>query len=140
MPTQNRTALPVLVAHSAVLQVPAVVMPIVGGLLIYGTIISFGRRMCDDVEESVGSVRSKDARGEGVSGSKSGSTMRSLILLFRRSGNLITDDGREESVAKRHRLHHVLPGRVVQGPCHSWKPGYPHRLIDFSAGSFRCPS
>ena len=62
MPTQNRTALPVLVAHSAVLQVPAVVMSIVGGLLIYGTIISFGRRMYD-VEESVGSVRSKDARG-----------------------------------------------------------------------------
>ena len=41
MPTQNRTALPVLVAHSAVPQVPAVVMSIVGGLLIYGTIISF---------------------------------------------------------------------------------------------------
>lgn len=70
MPTQNRTALPVLVAHSAVLQVPAVVISIVGGLLIYGTIISFGRRMYDDVEESVGSVRSKDARGEGVSGSR----------------------------------------------------------------------
>ena len=70
MPTQNRTALPVLVAHSAVLQVPAVVMSIVGGLLIYGTIISFGRRMYDDVEESVGSVRSKDSRGEGVTGSR----------------------------------------------------------------------
>lgn len=41
------------------------------------------------------------------------------------SVNLITDDGREESAAKRHRLHDVLPQRVVQGPCHSWKPGYP---------------
>ena len=70
MPTQNITALPVLVAHSAVLQVPAVVMSIVDGLLIYGTIISFGRRIHDDVEESVGSVRSKDAHGEGVSGSR----------------------------------------------------------------------
>jgi Vacuolar protein sorting 55 len=70
MPTQSRTALPVLVAHSAVLQVPAVVMSIVGGPLMYGTIISFGRKIYDDVEESVGSVRSKDARGEGVSGSR----------------------------------------------------------------------
>jgi hypothetical protein len=41
MPTQNRIALPVLVAHSAVIQVPAVVMSIVGSLLIYGTITSF---------------------------------------------------------------------------------------------------
>ncbi|KIW96809.1 uncharacterized protein Z519_02200 [Cladophialophora bantiana CBS 173.52] len=34
-------ALPVLLAHSALIQVPAMVMSIVGGLLIYGTIISF---------------------------------------------------------------------------------------------------
>ena len=34
-------ALPVLLAHSALIQIPAMVMSIVGGLLIYGTIISF---------------------------------------------------------------------------------------------------
>ena len=44
-------------------------MSIVGGLLMYSTIISFGRKIYDDVEESVGSMRSKDARGDGVSGS-----------------------------------------------------------------------
>ena len=70
MLTQSRTALPVLVAHAAVLQVPTVVMLIVGGLLMYGTIFSFGRKIYDDVEESVGNVRTKDARGEGVSGSR----------------------------------------------------------------------
>ncbi len=37
----NNTALPVLLAHCALIQVPAMVMSIVGGLLIYGTIISF---------------------------------------------------------------------------------------------------
>ncbi|KAJ9612498.1 Vacuolar protein sorting-associated protein 55 [Cladophialophora chaetospira] len=36
-------ALPVLLAHSALIQVPAMVMSITGGLLIYGTIISFSR-------------------------------------------------------------------------------------------------
>jgi len=36
-------ALPVLLAHSALIQVPAMVMSIIGGLLIYGTIISFGQ-------------------------------------------------------------------------------------------------
>lgn len=34
-------ALPVLLAHCALIQLPAMVMSIVGGLLIYGTIISF---------------------------------------------------------------------------------------------------
>ncbi|KIX10589.1 uncharacterized protein Z518_01673 [Rhinocladiella mackenziei CBS 650.93] len=34
-------ALPVLLAHCALIQVPAMVMSIIGGLLIYGTIISF---------------------------------------------------------------------------------------------------
>lgn len=35
------TALPALLAHSGLIQVPAMVMSIIGGLLIYGTIISF---------------------------------------------------------------------------------------------------
>lgn len=35
------TALPVVLAHCALIQVPAMAMSIVGGLLIYGTIISF---------------------------------------------------------------------------------------------------
>lgn len=35
------TALPVLLAHCALIQVPAMAMSIIGGLLIYGTIISF---------------------------------------------------------------------------------------------------
>jgi len=34
-------ALPVLLAHSDIIRVPAMVMSIIGGLLIYGTIISF---------------------------------------------------------------------------------------------------
>ncbi|EXJ79733.1 hypothetical protein A1O3_08016 [Capronia epimyces CBS 606.96] len=36
-------ALPVLLAHCALIQVPAMVMSIIGGLLIYGTIISFSQ-------------------------------------------------------------------------------------------------
>lgn len=34
-------ALPVLLAHCGMIAVPAMAMSIVGGLLIYGTIISF---------------------------------------------------------------------------------------------------
>ena len=34
-------ALPALFAHCGLIQVPAMVMSIIGGLLIYGTIISF---------------------------------------------------------------------------------------------------
>ncbi|KAI9669817.1 MAG: Vacuolar protein sorting-associated protein 55 [Caeruleum heppii] len=34
-------ALPALLAHCGIIQVPAMIMSIVGGLLIYGTIISF---------------------------------------------------------------------------------------------------
>ncbi|KAK3077174.1 hypothetical protein LTS18_011027 [Coniosporium uncinatum] len=34
-------ALPALFAHCALIQYPAMIMSIVGGLLIYGTIISF---------------------------------------------------------------------------------------------------
>ncbi len=34
-------ALPALLAHCQLIQVPAMIMSIIGGLLIYGTIISF---------------------------------------------------------------------------------------------------
>jgi len=34
-------ALPVLLAHSNLISVPAMIMSVIGGLLIYGTIISF---------------------------------------------------------------------------------------------------
>lgn len=34
-------ALPVLLAHCAYISYPAMVMSIIGGLLIYGTVISF---------------------------------------------------------------------------------------------------
>ncbi|GAB7340558.1 hypothetical protein MBLNU457_6972t1 [Dothideomycetes sp. NU457] len=35
-------ALPIVLAHCALITIPAMVMSIIGGLLIYGTIISFG--------------------------------------------------------------------------------------------------
>ena len=35
-------ALPAVLAHSDIIRIPAMVMSIAGGLLIYGTIISFG--------------------------------------------------------------------------------------------------
>jgi hypothetical protein len=35
-------ALPIILAHSAIITVPAMVMSIIGGVLIYGTIITFG--------------------------------------------------------------------------------------------------
>lgn len=35
------TALPVLLAHSDIIVVPAMIMSIIGGLLIYGTVITF---------------------------------------------------------------------------------------------------
>ena len=34
-------ALPVMLAHAGIIEVPAMVMSVIGGLLIYGTIISF---------------------------------------------------------------------------------------------------
>ncbi|KAK4453584.1 vacuolar protein sorting 55 [Podospora aff. communis PSN243] len=34
-------ALPMMLAHSGIIEVPAMVMSVIGGLLIYGTIISF---------------------------------------------------------------------------------------------------
>ena len=37
-----RTALPAVLAHAQMIDMGAMVMCIVGGLLIYGTIISFG--------------------------------------------------------------------------------------------------
>ncbi|KAI0910672.1 vacuolar protein sorting 55 [Ustulina deusta] len=43
-------ALPVVLAHSNIIEVPAMIMCIVGGLLIYGTIISFGMSFQDDQE------------------------------------------------------------------------------------------
>lgn len=36
------TALPAVLAHSEIIRIPAMIMSITGGLLIYGTIISFG--------------------------------------------------------------------------------------------------
>jgi hypothetical protein len=38
---RSATALPALLAHCGLIQIPAMVMSIIGGLLIYGTIISF---------------------------------------------------------------------------------------------------
>jgi len=35
-------ALPAVLAHSQIIEFPAMVMSIIGGMLIYGTIISFG--------------------------------------------------------------------------------------------------
>jgi len=35
-------ALPIVLAHSAIITIPAMIMCIIGGLLIYGTIIAFG--------------------------------------------------------------------------------------------------
>lgn len=37
----GRAALPAVLAHSGAIEIPAMVMSILGGLLIYGTIISF---------------------------------------------------------------------------------------------------
>lgn len=34
-------ALPAVLAHSGAIEIPAMIMSIIGGLLIYGTIISF---------------------------------------------------------------------------------------------------
>lgn len=36
------TALPVVLAHSSIITIQAMIMSIVGGLLIYGTIVVFG--------------------------------------------------------------------------------------------------
>jgi hypothetical protein len=44
------TALPVVLAHSEIIRIPAMIMSIVGGLLIYGTIISFGMFFQEDQE------------------------------------------------------------------------------------------
>jgi hypothetical protein len=38
----NITALPIVLAHSSLINVAAMAMSIIGGLLIYGTIVSFG--------------------------------------------------------------------------------------------------
>lgn len=44
------TALPALLAHCALISTPAMVMSIIGGLLIYGTIISFTMFFQEDEE------------------------------------------------------------------------------------------
>jgi hypothetical protein len=41
MNADQLAALPILLAHCALITTPAMAMSIVGGLLIYGTIISF---------------------------------------------------------------------------------------------------
>jgi hypothetical protein len=46
----SHTALPVVLAHSNLIHVEAMIMSIVGGLLIYGTIISFGMFFQEDQE------------------------------------------------------------------------------------------
>ncbi|TPX10901.1 uncharacterized protein E0L32_008107 [Thyridium curvatum] len=43
-------ALPIVLAHSNLIQIGAMVMSVVGGLLIYGTIISFGMFFQEDQE------------------------------------------------------------------------------------------
>ncbi|KAI0405319.1 vacuolar protein sorting 55 [Xylaria palmicola] len=43
-------ALPVLLAHSNIIEVPAMVMCIIGGILIYGTIIMFGMSFQEEQE------------------------------------------------------------------------------------------
>lgn len=35
-------ALPAVLAHSHIITVPAMIMSIIGGVLIYGTVVSFG--------------------------------------------------------------------------------------------------
>lgn len=49
-------ALPAVLAHSHIITVPAMFMSIIGGVLIYGTIISFGMFFQEEAEfqESVG--------------------------------------------------------------------------------------
>lgn len=37
----NWVALPAVLAHSHIIQIPAMIMSVLGGLLIYGTIITF---------------------------------------------------------------------------------------------------
>lgn len=39
---RKKTALPIVLAHSNLISVGAMFMSVAGGLLIYGTIISFG--------------------------------------------------------------------------------------------------
>lgn len=43
-------ALPGVLAHSHIITVPAMVMSIIGGVLIYGTVISFGLFFQEDAE------------------------------------------------------------------------------------------
>lgn len=43
-------ALPVVLAHSGLIEIQAMIMSIVGGLLIYGTIISFSMFFTEEQE------------------------------------------------------------------------------------------
>jgi hypothetical protein len=45
-----RAALPAVLAHSDLIRVEAMIMSITGGLLIYGTIISFGMFVQEEQE------------------------------------------------------------------------------------------
>jgi len=47
-------ALPGVLAHSGIINFPAMIMAVVGGLLIYGTIICFGMVFGDGEEGDVG--------------------------------------------------------------------------------------
>lgn len=47
---QTNTALPVVLAHSNLIETGAMIMCTVGGLLIYGTIISFGMSFQEEQE------------------------------------------------------------------------------------------
>ncbi|KAG0128961.1 vacuolar protein sorting 55 [Tuber indicum] len=44
-------ALPGVLAHSGIITIPAMIMAVVGGLLIYGTIICFGMFFIEEEEE-----------------------------------------------------------------------------------------
>lgn len=49
-PMLTFAALPVVLAHSGIIQIEAMIMSVAGGLLIYGTIISFGLFFQEDQE------------------------------------------------------------------------------------------
>lgn len=47
-------ALPGVLAHSGIITIPAMIMAVVGGLLIYGTIIYFGMVFGGGEEDDLG--------------------------------------------------------------------------------------
>ncbi|KAF7880067.1 uncharacterized protein EAF02_007704 [Botrytis sinoallii] len=48
--SQRVSSLPAVLAHSHIITVPAMVMSIIGGVLIYGTVISFGMFFQEEAE------------------------------------------------------------------------------------------